>query len=391
MKASWWLCWAGLVLIQGAWAGEASGILSIEEAIAQARQAYPGTVIGAELDCPTTQSCAYQIRIRESSGQVLATRVDARPVPVAPVSTVLDQGQAGGNVAVPSWTQLSGLSRGLDVKTSGSVTVGTGQLAGMGNVILEPKLQLGLGVLLHHPDFPRWDADGNLQILYGSTQSSDPVTLQNSVSQSALQELRGQGHLIYNFHQDGQATKVGVGLYADMARPLHDLPRYIPAQVDSVYAAEEGEITSHALDLGLDLRYVLNERRVSSELHNILFISGNRIAPNLLSYQPMLGFMWSNAFAIAGDIGRPGNWSLVTDVDFYFARKAGVTYFNTHDGIGGTKRELDLSYGLTYEVDPATRVSFKSYGYNNLNRGNSSMVPTGFKDGFRMTVLHRFD
>jgi hypothetical protein len=67
-----------------------------------------------------------------------------------------------------------------------------------------------------------------------------------------------------------------------------------------------------------------------------------------------------------------------------------VRYFNSHDGLGGTKREIDLSYGLGYDFTRDTNLTVMSYGYNNLNRGNSSAVPVGFKDGLSVTLSHNF-
>ena len=227
-------------------------------------------------------------------------------------------------------------------------------------------------------------------MIYGKTESSDPTTLRKTSSKPQLQEIRGVGHLIYDFHDNGGIEKVGVGLYTEFARALHRSPRYIPPETDDAYAAEEGDITRSMLNTGLDLRLALKESRIKSTLHNVIFLSGSRIAPNLLTYKPMLGFMWSNEFAITGSIDHPG-LSLLTDMDFYFARKAGVGYLNSHDGLGGTKRELDLRYGLVYSFSPKVRMTVQSYGFNNLNRGTSSTQPTGFKDGLRVGMTWALD
>ncbi|MDE1997663.1 MAG: hypothetical protein KGN37_03970 [Burkholderiales bacterium] len=80
----------------------------------------------------------------------------------------------------------------------------------------------------------------------------------------------------------------------------------------------------------------------------MLFTSGNRIGSNLLTYKPVLGFM------------------------------------------GGTKREIYLSYGVAYNDSPDTVLTLRTYGYNNLNRGSSAMSPFGFKDGLSVTCERSF-
>lgn len=383
------ICLAGLLLTEQLVAApldaQASPAISMEDALATARRAAPGKTTGVDLDCPSADHCGYQVRIVSQSGQA---------------STVFVAGEAGqssdANQPPPTQQASQGMAPaelpapGLRAQLYGLMSTGTGQVAGLGNVILYPKLQAGVGMALHHSDFPQWDADARLQLIYGRTASSDPVTLSKSVNGSALQEYRGQAHLIYNFHQDGEAAKAGVGLYVDLERPIRSAPRYVPPTYKVGYAMEEGEVAHRILDTGVDFRFKVKQQRLASELHNVIFLSGTRIAPNLLTYKPMLAFMWGNAFSITGTVDHPG-WSFLTDVEFYFARKAGVRYLNLHDGLGGTKRELGLSYGVAYDVNPLTRVSLKSYGFNNLNRGSSSAVPAGFKDGFTLSVVRQFE
>lgn len=363
--------------------------MSMEEAIGLARHMQPGMVLSAEWRCNVAKACAYFVRIRDASNRVSEHQVeDAKPA---------DEVNLAGAMTLSLTTPQPGTSQdagqtGSDWRLASSLywVQGSGQAAGLGNVILNPLAQMGGRLIFQHSAWPDWTADGQLGLIYGRTESSDPITLQKTRSTPGWQEVHGRAHLIYDFHKDGEAARAGVGLYADFARALHSLPRYLPPEANDAYAAEEGEITRSMFNSGLDLRLAMRQQRVRAELHNVLFVNGTRIAPNLLTYKPMLGFMWRNEFAINGTIDHPG-WSLLTNVDFYFARKAGVAYFNTHDGLAGTKRELDLSYGFGYTYSPKLSLSVLSYGNNNLNRGTSAMVPVGFKDGLRVGLDWQVD
>ena len=346
---------------------------SMEDAIRLVKSQHGGQVTSAKLDCDGDAACHYTVEVRATDG---ARQIFAVATSVNPNSSLSLKTAPSLAPSRSSWSAF--------------LTLGAGQIAGLGNVILDPLVQAGVSTSLVDTRLPGWEADGTLRLIYGRTESSDPTTLNSQTSKPALQEYRGQAHVIYNYERDGDAAKAGIGLYVDMARPVHEFPRYTPPEANAAYSAEEGEVATTIFDTGLDFRFSLHQQRVASELHNVVFINGSRIAPNLLTYKPMLGFMWSNQFAITGSIDHPG-WTFSTGVDFYFARKAGVRYFNGHDGIGGTKRELDLSYGVTYNFDDQSSLAIKSYGYNNLNRGSSSMVPVGFKDGLSVTLMHRFN
>ncbi len=355
--------------------------IPIEDAIATARRANLGDVVSVELECPDKDNCGYFVKTVDKGGHPHVFYAATRDAPT-PVSNPADPaGQEPPPVAMEPV---------LRARTASFVTFGAGQIAGLGNVILDPLVQTGVSVKLSHPAYPEWDADAKLALVYGRIESTDPSTSRQTISKGALQEYRGQAHLIYNFHREGDIAKAGVGLYVDMDRSIRSFPRYIPRNSNTSYAAEEGEIAKSIFDVGVDFRFLLKQQLMSSEVHNVIFLSGSRIAPNLLTYKPMLGFMWSNTFSITGTTDQPG-LSFLTDFDFYFARKAGVRYFNGHDGLGGTKRELDLALGLAYSMTPQTRLIVKSYGYNNLNRGASSTVPFGFKDGLGVTFLHAYE
>lgn len=352
---------------------------NIDQAIDTARRQVPGVVLSAAWECDADTACAHIVKIQDEQGALHTIRVGAEAI--APALKPKPQA---------STVNIDGVKSTTLTERFVYAELGAGQAVGLGNVILDPLLTVGGRATARSASFPNWSADGDLRVIYGKTESFDPLTMRNKTNKPRLQEIRGSGHLIYDFHDEGGIEKIGIGLYSEFARALHSFPRYIPPETDDAYAAEEGDITRSMLNTGLDLRLALKESRIKSTLHNVIFLSGSRIAPNLLTYKPMLGFMWSNEFAITGSIDRPG-LSLLTDMDFYFARKAGVGYLNGHDGLGGTKRELDLRYGLAYSLSPKMRMSVQSYGYNNLNRGTSSTLPTGFKDGLRLGMSWALD
>lgn len=265
----------------------------------------------------------------------------------------------------------------LVLATTLSLSLSSGQMAGQRNVILSPKETVGLKIDVGLSSVKALEMQVQAQAVAGKVTSSD------ANRKSGIQEFHTQTYAVYNFHTD-DSSRAGVGLYADLALPTHN---HTPPHVslpDGQYADEESEISHRQALLGLDLKLSAASDHMRTDLHNILFFSGNRVAPNLVTYKPMLGFKWHNAYLFTGDKAT-GGLSLITDVDFYFARKSGVSALNAHDGLGGTKREILLSYGFRYEFSPASALSLQSYGYNNLNRGNSATTPTQFRDGFRLT------
>lgn len=257
----------------------------------------------------------------------------------------------------------------------------TGQLAGMNNTILEPKFTLGTQISFTPTQLPEWENHANLYLIYGASQTGQGTT------GNALQELRGSVYSGYQFYNDKNISKAGVGLYSEFAAPFHRYAPYHPAQSQEGYAAEEGDITSRELLTGLDLKFSFKNDRLQSEFDNVAFLSGTRIGPNLETYTPLLGMRWHNDFFMLGNSDSP-KLSLFTDINFYFARKANTAVLNAHDGLGGTKRELFLSYGLSYFWRPGTSLNLRSYGYNNLNRGSSATVPYGFRDGMMLSISH---
>jgi hypothetical protein len=362
-----------ITLVSGAHAMDTPQV-SMVDAISAAVQEAGGRATSAELKCKDG-ACAYRVELAHANGRSSSVTIDAQTGQVIPERDSLP---AAASPANDGYTY-----QGFHAKPRLFAAFGAGQIAGMGNVILNPTVTGGLDVTLTSDAFPKVEVDARTALIYGKVQST------NSKSSPSLQELRGRIHTIYNFYNDKNISKAGVGLYVEYAHAFRDKPRYVPQDTASIYAAEENETIYNQFDTGVDFRFSIRDDRVSSELHNILFTSGNRIGPNLLTYKPILGFMWHNQFYITGNVDNPG-LSFLTDLEFYFAKKAGVGYFNTHDGLGGTKREIYLSYALAYTPTPQTTFTLRTYGYNNLNRGSSASSPFGFKDGLSLGVSTGF-
>jgi hypothetical protein len=108
-----------------------------------------------------------------------------------------------------------------------------------------------------------------------------------------------------------------------------------------------------------------------------------------LGYRPVLGFDWRYEMFFLGTKIHP-KLSFFANTQFWFAKKANVKLFNSHDGIGATKRELYLNYGLNYFITHDTALYLETYAYNNLNRGTSATNPTGFRDGYNLGIRYKF-
>jgi hypothetical protein len=361
--------------------------VSLIQAVESAQRAGHGQVTGAKLVCSPVP-CHYVVSFNEgtASSEVLVDASDGRILPPAAAS-----GRKGSDPP-ESGTSDEAYGQGHWHAVGGQVSIrprvfaefGSGQIAGMGNVVLTPKVSLGLQLDMALKRVPELDTRLRLAAIYGGVDTGAGKL------GSALRELRGEATSVYNFYDSDGIAKAGVGLYTEFAHPFHQYIPYLamPSLAGS-YSAEEDDITAHEFLVGADLKFSIQHDRLESSLQNILFLSGNRVAPNLLTYKPLLGFKWSNAFYLLGNRSHP-KLSLLADMNFYFARKAGVTVFNTHDGLGGTKREVFFSYGLSYAYDPDTVFTLRTYGYNNLNRGNSSTIPISFRDGFSLELSHDF-
>lgn len=347
---------------------------TIIDAIKVAEIQESGIASKAEISC-TEQPCVYNIEVQKGDHSMVKVRIPIQASSAMPASSLAAAAALGQGVDHATDTGFS--NQRIELK------MGAGQVAGMGNAILHPILTLGGRGDFHLRDFPQVDTDFNASLIFGKTESTQ------GMSKPGLQEARGSLHSIYNFYNDRGISKAGLGLYVDFAQALHHQSRYVPQDTSSIYAAEENESIQRQLNTGLDFRVSIHNDRVASDLHNVIFLSGNRVGPNLLTYQPLLGFMWSNKFHFSGSESEPG-LSFLTDMNFYFAKKNGVRVFNAHDGLGGTKREIYLSYGLEYTTESNTAYTIRSYGFNNLNRGASTMAPSGFKDGLSLGVTQAF-
>lgn len=259
----------------------------------------------------------------------------------------------------------------------------TGQIAGMNNVILEPAYSFGVRNDFTLAAAPDWRNSIDIQAIYGKAQSGLGVTGSN------LQELRGKLSFLYNLYDKDEGLTLNAGLYSLLAIPVeHSSPLINPA-TNTEYAAEENERVAGERLFGVDLNMSYKHDKLDSSFHNVFYFHGRRVAPNLLGYVPLLGFDWSQEIHIIGDVDQP-KFSFYANVQFWFARKAHVAVLNTHDGLGATKRELLLEYGLNYHLTKQTSIQLRSFGFNNLNRGASATDPKGFRDGSILGITHTF-
>ncbi len=259
----------------------------------------------------------------------------------------------------------------------------TGELAGLRNVILEPQYIVGMRNEIDLSAIPDWHTSVDLYGIYGSAKTGD-----GNVG-SEIQEIRGKITSLYTLYNKDDIFTLDTGLYSLFAHPLHHYLPYRDPDPNVEYAEDENERLASEFLVGWDISLATRYDKINSSLHNILFISGQKMAPNLLAYVPSLGFDWSNEIFLLGTVDQP-KLSFVMDFKFWFARKADVKLFNSHDGIGGTKREFYLSYGINYWVGKKTELSLKSYGYNNLNRGDGVSSPKDFRDGAVLGIAYTF-
>lgn len=259
----------------------------------------------------------------------------------------------------------------------------TGQLAGMENVVLQPKYVVGTINDISLKPLPDWHNHIDLFAIYGNALTGTGTT------NNDIQEVRGMVTSLYTLYKKDDVFTFNTGLYSLLSHHLHHYTPYQDPSHTTEYAAEENEIISDENLLGWDFNFNIKDDKIESTFHNIIYFMGKRIAPNLLTYQPTLGFDWTNEVFLWGNNTQP-KLSFYANVDFWFARKAGVTLINLHDGVGATKRELYLDYGLNYYFSKKTTVYLRTFGYNNLNRGTSLSQPTGFRDGSTLGIRHTF-
>ena len=259
----------------------------------------------------------------------------------------------------------------------------TGEIAGMHNVILKPSHVIGTRNDLTFSAFPNWHNHFDLSAIYGSAMTGD------GPSGTGFQELHGKLTSLYTVYNSNDVLKFNTGIYSLLAYPFHNYRPYTDPATNAEYAAEETEKTSQETLVAWDFDFEVNYDRSVSSLHNVVYLYGKRMGPNLLAYEPVLGFDWHHEIFLAGTKSRP-KLSIFGDAQFWFAKKANTALFNAHDGIGATKRELFLGYGVNYFLTPRTSIYLESYGFNNLNRGDSATKPIGFRDGSTFGIRHDF-
>jgi hypothetical protein len=257
-------------------------------------------------------------------------------------------------------------------------------MAGMQNVILKPRLVLGAEQDLRFSFAPRWNNHFDLNLIEGVAITGTGRT------KDQLQEIRGDWFSLYTLYDKDSALQFNAGLYGELAEPLH---RYVPFLAPSAmngYALEENERIDRQELLGTDFNLRLDYDRLHSDFHNVIYLYGKRLGPNVLAYKPIFGLDWRNRAALIGTAEHP-KLDFHIELKFFFARKATGSLFNSHDGLGGTKREMDLNYGLAYHFDRQQEGFVEAYSYNNLNRGASTTQPQDFRDGFRVGYRYAFN
>lgn len=254
-----------------------------------------------------------------------------------------------------------------------------GEMPGMNNVILKPKAIIGIdkklmtGKTLH---------DINVEILYGNATTGKKTTAMG------VQEVHGKWSALYPLYKD-TVEEFSAGIYSSLSIPMNSYVPYTQNIPKIAYSDEENEIIKKETLIGADFNVKFSYDKISSSLHNVIFVYGKKIAPNLLTYRPLYGFDWRNNFYILGDVKNP-KLKLSTNMLFWFAKKAATSTFNLHDGIGGTKREFDYNIDLHYYFEKNIDTYVSVRGYNNLNRGIDSHNPDGFKDGFGFGIKYVF-
>ena len=258
----------------------------------------------------------------------------------------------------------------------------SGEIAGMNNIILNPSLSFGTHSELTLKSLPKWHNSLDFYALYGKATYDGGKTTSNE-----LLEVRAKWTSLYTIYNDSNVLTFNTGLYSLLAYPLHNYDPYEDPSGNKEYSADE---KIHMEDLfGWDFNFKVNYNKSSSSFHNIIYFSGERIAPNLLGYRPVLGFDWRCEMFFLGTTTHP-KLSFFANTQFWFAKKANVGIINSHDGVGATKREVYLNYGVNYFFNNHTTFYLETYAYNNLNRGSSSTDPTGFRDGFNFGIKYKF-
>lgn len=107
------------------------------------------------------------------------------------------------------------------------------------------------------------------------------------------------------------------------------------------------------------------------------FPSGQQVASNGVEYKPL--FLLDLDFNIM--LWREQGLYLFLDSSFW-GQKAAAGITNPSQGsFDFSKREFDLNLGVAWNYTGPLEARLSAYSFNNLNRGNSQLGPSGFNDG----------
>ena len=275
---------------------------------------------------------------------------------------------------------LNSLAFSKSLKNEVYINLFAGRLPGIRSVTLRPELNLGYKL---HWGIKRFDVDFKADGYYGSADTG------SGTEKNKLLQLNLKAIGLYNFYQD-KHSKIGIGLFAKDYQPLTSFKPSIKSSQVIQYGAEEKEIpTNDNYNFGSRLRAKYDYKKIVSSVFTDIYFYGNRVAPNLIPYAPLLSIGTKDKLFLIGDIDKP-KLALNLDMRFYFERKYNKKIFTSHDGLAGTKREFDLTVGAMYYITKNLDFHVDTYGFNNLNRGNSSTLPSGFKDGVYAGFCYRF-
>ncbi len=114
--------------------------------------------------------------------------------------------------------------------------------------------------------------------------------------------------------------------------------------------------------------------------------AGNRMAPNGVPYDPLFDLQAQL------NIGLLPNKKLYVyfDMDFW-GQAAGAAVTNpTQGSFDFSKREFDFDIGLAWNYWDSMELRVFGYALNNLNRGNSTVSPSGYNDGWGIENRYYF-
>ncbi|WP_340695549.1 hypothetical protein [Hydrogenobacter thermophilus] len=274
-------------------------------------------------------------------------------------------------IVIPCMLFIAPTIYALEIKNQIDVNSFSGRLAGIRSVTLKPNLSLDYKLNL---SYDKWFGSFQAVAYYGSA-----ITGAGTLKNRPL-ELDMYTDISYAIYKD-RNSRINIGAFAEDYQSLKPFKPQITSSQVVQYADEESEIPSNDnYNFGILLKTAYSYKKISASLYSKVYFYGNRIAPNLIPYAPLLSIGTKDEVFLIGDISNP-KFSLCVNMDFYFQRKYGNKFFTSHDGLAGTKREFDISIGMKYYFTKNLDFHVYTYGYNNLNRGRSSTLPSDFKDG----------